>query len=775
MLEFNHQSVLFIFGAFFSAIKFRSLTIIKSVSICFLITLVLILFFGAELYATTYLTQTEEMIIMGNDRLEVGLSRVDGTIFRLINREDGVDYCNQTGTFLRTENMSIGKRIGGVMIHDELRGKLFSDLETSSEITEIKAEKNYNGVSCNFEKRFEGAEFVLHQRMILQDDHLRWEVDAVKLSGADRSLKMVLFVPMPIWGYNCWAPIAEAPFKVTPWVPFQINFGQADEGSVGNNTWRTVIPTVVFYHPEKRNALCLVSPFEIPAVRIRFRNNVSATEDFHLNSRNYSLKEKPYLQVASEYLGLRDNRAAKTGLLITVQPSDWRPSLGWVYEHYREYFDPEAGFDKYDGVFAMGVPLMADNLSDQQLDEIVRKRYEIGARWEEHHGHFPRYGLMIPDKSVESWDCESHPRRGHTKTRAKIAAHAERNKQNGIGTFIYYNTTEAEWKYASEKYPEDIAYDENGRTIRAYRGETYPDDRACWLMNSDPSTKFGRDLAEQAEEMVRAYPGIAGFFWDVYGRSYCFDFDSDDGITMVNNKPAYYPIFMYLRMMEKHIIPLLHGSGRYITCNKPTVIQACKGIDAIMARERTPELLKPEWLVAQSYLGLNRHVMILDGSSWQHPERLFLNCLRYGFFYSEVMTGTERITNPEVILQKQKAEEIRQSYHPIIERLRGKKWIFYPKALELPSMTDGNIFRLNDGSVMLTMVSIWRVLNDVPGTVSDLELTCRLPDATEFKNFHLIQPDLGRKIKITPLSSGADFLTFRLSEHGKASVILLER
>ena len=64
-------------------------------------------------------------------------------------------------------------------------------------------------------------------------------------------------------------------------------------------------------------------------------------------------------------------------------------------------------------------------------------------------------------------------------------------------------------------------------------------------MNADPASSFGKHMIMQAREMVEAYPDAAGFFWDVYGRSYMFDFAHDDGITMINNKPAYYPEFMY--------------------------------------------------------------------------------------------------------------------------------------------------------------------------------------------------------------------------------------
>ena len=121
-------------------------------------------------------------------------------------------------------------------------------------------------------------------------------------------------------------------------------------------------------------------------------------------------------------------------------------------------------------------------------------------------------------------------------------------------------------------------------------------------MNADPSSGFGKHMIAQAEQMVEAYPEIGGFFWDVYGRSYMFDFAHDDGITMVNNKPAYYPGFMYQRMMEEYIGPLLRSKGMCITANKPTTIVHCKGLDGIMARERNPDSENPPWLVAQSFI-----------------------------------------------------------------------------------------------------------------------------------------------------------------------------
>jgi hypothetical protein len=722
------------------------------------------------------LSEAREPIKLRNESMEVTVSPTDGTILSLVDLADSMDFCHQVVESVYPDtSVPVGERIGGVMVYDELRHVTYSDLETGAKVYEMKVEKTEEGTVCSFQKQFPGADFLVNERLVMKKDHLRWEVKAVKVKGADRSLRIMQFIPLPIWGYQCWAPIAEAPFESNPWEPFQINFGQVDGGPVGSTNWRTVIPMTVFYGAGKKNALCLVSPFEIPAIRIRFRNNIGLAEDFHWNSRNYSLPERPYFQVISEYLGLRSKRPAESGLIITVQQSDWRPSLGWVYNQYREYFDPAPGFEKYDGAYVIDRPV-ADNLKPRQIDALYAKHYQLGVRWEEMHGHFPRYGEMVPPDSVKSWFCGSHAVPGHTNTRAKIADQAARARKAGVGTFIYYNITESEWWFAQDKYPGDIARDENGNPIKAYKGISYPDSQACWLMNADPDlTQFGQDLAAQAGQMVNLYPEIAGFFWDVYGRTYRFDFAHDDSITMVNNRPAYFPPFMYMRMMEKQVGPLLHKNGKFITCNKPTMIQSCKGIDGVMAYESTPAELKPAWFVAQSYLGLNRHVMVLDSESWEHPERLFLNCLRYGLFYSEINNDIKGEKDQEVIRKKRWAEEVRRAYYPLIERFKGKKWIFYPRALELPEMTDGNIFRLQDGSVMVTMVSVWRVLNNIPGTTPDLSLTCRLPDAGDFKKFTLIQPDLKRRVELNPASRQGDTLVFKVAEHGLASVILIER
>jgi hypothetical protein len=241
---------------------------------------------------------------------------------------------------------------------------------------------------------------------------------------------------------------------------------------------------------------------------------------------------------------------------------------------------------------------------------------------------------------------------------------------------------------------------------------------------------------------------------------------------MVDNRPAYYPEFMYERMMRQFISPLLHSRGMSITANKPVTVAALRGVDGVMMMENAPSQVNPPWITAESYLGLTRHVMILDGNG-ADAEMLYLDCLRYGAFNSmNPTTDKQRHRLPPATIADNK--ELEKEYQPFVNLFAGKKWIFYPRALELPAHTHGNIFQLKDGDVMVTMVSAWRVLRHAPGYETNLPIIVRLPYAADFGSVEVDAIDLGGKTEVVPQRSGNQ-LTIMVPKHGKATVILLHK
>ena len=742
-----------------------------------LLILTFLLFLPTHVPGATYSKMAGELWVAGNDSFEIAVNRASGTVVRMLDKTGNVDYCRQSLRRATSDtdgntgiDFEIGDRIAGLILFDELRDREFSDLRDPGTVSALKESQDGGSAILSFSKRYPGAEFMVMETFRVSDDHLRWDVRVRKTSGADRTIRVVQFAPLPLGTYDAWAPIADAPFSVKPWIPFSIDYGQSTSGAVGEGRWRTTIPMMVFYSKRDKRAISFTSPFEVPAVRIRFLSSTGAGSDFHWNSRQYPARERPYFQVVNEYLGARANKDVEVSLLVSVHPADWRPALGWVYEKYRDYFDPDPGFDQWDGAFVSGYPMMRDTLTQEEIRAAYAGKRDRGSLWEELHGHFPSYGLMIPEPGVEKWTNASHPQDNTTLSREKIAQHCRLTKEFGIGTFLYYNVTEAEHWYATEKFPESVAKSEAGRPVGAFRADKYPDKRACWLMNADPVTPFGRHMIQQAKDMVTAYPEAAGFFWDVYGRSYMFDFAHDDGITMVNNTPAYYPEFMFQRLMRDHVRPLLRSKGMWITANKPVTVVSTRGLDGIMTMEDAPREDSPAWITAQSYLGLNRHVMILEADGG-NVEMMYLHCLRYGMLDTDLRPTRRRggsLTGEEIAGNR----DLAKKYRPFIASLRGKKWIFHPEALELPRNTEGNIFRLKNGSVMITMVSAWRHLRKGEGFNTDLEVVCRLPDAASMKTARVTAVDLDESTNIEPRREG-DTLRITVPKHGKATVILL--
>ena len=711
-----------------------------------------------------------------NGALEIGISLTTGRIERLRDKVSQEDYCNQNVKNATSDtdgnqglHFVVGARPGGLKLLDELRNREFSDLEDPGSISHVTESATGGTSRLEFEKQYPGAEFVVTESFTVTAEQARWDVKVKKTAGPDRTVRVINILPMPLGGYQAWAPISDSPFAVKPWLPFSIDYGQSTAGAIGEGRWRTTVPLMVFYSKREQRALAVASPLDVPAVRIRFLSNTSAEADFHWNSRTYPLEERPYFEVSNEYLGIRDGRDLQTSLLISGQKADWRPALGWFYGQYKQYFDADPGFDKWDGIYGSGYEMLKSSLTSKQVADTYADEYARGARWEELHGHFPHYGEMIPETSVNTWKSLSD-NFGEEMTREKIAEHCRVARDAGVGTFIYYNVTESEYWFAQEKFADSVAKDELGNPIGAWQSQKYPDKHACWMMNADPATSFGKYMIEQAKDMVAAYPAAAGFFWDVYGRSYMFDFAHDDGITMIHNKPAYYPEFMYQRLMREDVGPLLHGKGMEITANKPVTVASTRGVDGVMMMEDAPREESPAWITAQSYLGLTRHVMILDSNA-DNEEMLYLDCLRFGAFPS-FPSGHDAKGQPVSSEVTTRNRELEKQYLPYIEMFRGKQWIFYPEALELPENSYGNIFRLRDGSVMITMVSAWRALRNAEGFDGKSEVIARLPDAAEIGSVEVDSVDGGEKTMVQPQRDG-DKLTIPVPRHGKATVILL--
>jgi len=259
-----------------------------------------------------------------------------------------------------------------------------------------------------------------------------------------------------------------------------------------------------------------------------------------------------------------------------------------------------------------------------------------------------------------------------------------------------------------------------------------------------------------------------GIFFYVYGRHYNLDFGHDDGITMVHNKPAYCLKFAFQRIMDQ-IEPKLRAMGKQFSANKPEGIETLAGIDLIMADEGH----NPWRLEAFSYYGLFKPVMVLDGRMWQDPEPTLKTCLRLGMMYNDYAEGPKHAGVELSADDQRRNRKVQETYTPLLQELIGKQWVLEPNALELPEGVGGNIFRVPDGRVIVTLVSDHRSMFEDGGFARDLAVTVRLGAADTIGRATVRSVDYDGADE-APLSREANTITVTVPRHRTASIIVLE-
>ena len=643
-----------------------------------------------------------------NATLSVAVDGATGQIRKLVDKQANRDLC-------RLEDARFGM-IGGLRVKDMLSGKTYDDFGTPSTVKVLEWKDGPGARRLVMDKQFEGAGFTLRLEFVLDDTCLQWDVYARKTAGPDRQIRLTYLLPQPY--SNLWAPMNEPIHRLRWEEPFQVRHGLAYGRSVQQEHCTALIPMVTLF--DRGRSLAYAVPADVPNVCVRFMNSASEDSLFLLNSMNYSIDQRPHFKVVNDYLSLRDGKQTRFSLLISPQKSPWRDALGWYSQRFSAWFRPDPRIRSHEGVYSITVPW--DKNPDESLAEpALAGRAERGVKWMELHGHFPWYGLYVHPEP--QWDTSWGP-----MSYDKVRRYIDLVKKHGIAVHIYYNTIDGQIPYIDKNFPKSVARDEDGKIIRAYTD--------CHLMNADPATPFGQHCLDQFRKLLATYPNIDGIFYDVYGRHYNIDFAHDDGLTMVNNKPAYCMKFAFQRIMDQ-IEPMARAKGMVFSANKPEALELLRGIDYIMADEGSDE----DRLAAMQYYGLYKPIIILDGGIVTRAEGDFKKCLRYGMIYNDLDPGREMKEKQATDEMRRQAREALKAYGPLFKLLIGKTWVLEGDPLVLPAGFDGNIFRRPDGDYIVTMVSSDRSLFDDTPSRKDVKVTIRVPDADKIAQAEVYAAD----------------------------------
>jgi len=637
-----------------------------------------------------------------NPDVSMDVERATGFIRSLTFKDAQVDLFAQV-------RGGIPGYIGGLRIYDARDDVWYDDLRTPFRVTAASR----RGGTVRFTRHYRGAPFTLRVTMRLDDNGLAWEVEAAKKNAkvADRSLRVHFMFPL-IAGWDVWAPCKHGEKSFDGMTPFEFTYVQIPYVS----DQEIILPMVSHYHRQLGVGYSMVEPIDanVPAAKFAFNN---ADKCYNWGSMHKDIRAVPVLEAVNYYIGLVGRRPMRTKIHLIFHGGDWRCGLGKVYRRWREYFDPfdDAIFDR-EGCYVCGGVQSAD-----EVDKLVA----MGLRIMEVHGHFQDYcdyyqdgkdrwltinaketlrrklladrqrpdvqGWKEPDPSVcisgdlEQWladhtEAELAAKLGvddpdtlfHTrddiKQRLKILADA------GISCHWYFNYTDGYRPRVEAEWPDAICRDEDGTPIPSgwYM---------CHNLNADPRWSFGKFQRRSAEQIFDEYPMLDGFFLDCF-RHYEIDFGHDDGVTVVNGKPAY------------------SINASYLPIEKPIKTEVMK------PRRLTSFANKPMSIRSMLYCD----GQLLEGDGDMYEEKFFWASIASPIFYlwgHNAPQSTDEFLRrcvlngawPTLAARTDENIALYRKYLPLFEQFRRRVLCFEADPMRVPKGSRGKLYTVSGGYV----------------------------------------------------------------------------
>lgn len=563
-------------------------------------------------------------------------------------RASGVelDICRQDGcperlAILRETSRVWTNERGDVVVRDDLLQRSFGRRDLAA------VEYVESALALKVCKRFHGAPWVLEETYRCGDEVLLWEAQLRLETGEFRSCAISWNLPWPQPSYpvSFWAARENMPSAPHRYAEVALEYGEITSG--------ILLPALACYRADQDLGLLLSMPFDFRTPRLRFRSGYRELD----------------LRTEFDWMALAPGRPARAQLMLHGIPGDWRPALGWLYQRYPEYFEPRSRLigKLWGGHISGGFDV---------ADEAAGRMAELGMAWHEIHAHFPAYGDYHPEH-LDSW-LSGHAR--NNSTRISVAMIRETIKtlhRHQIGAFPYIQVS---GDGDSEKLAPAMA----SSRLRDRRGEYSSAWPGTYLMNSDPSLPFGADISRQISGMVARYPEMDGVFLD----QPCYNFldtAHDDGITAVDNRPAYMTGFNYYPHLEK-LSQLLHPD-KAIIANAPFSIGIMKYIDGFMAEGSS-------WLCdhLQYYgIGSKPQFFLMYKYDDASLELMFQKALLYGAGFASYPAAYP-------------SKDLFDAYRPVLARLYRRRWIFDSSPLQLPAGLQGQIYRGENGNLLVSLV-----------------------------------------------------------------------
>ncbi len=652
------------------------------------------------------LTQSRSTWTLANKRMSVGVSKTSGEIL-----------------FVRDKKTNVLSSSAALRIVDVVAGATFSDRDMSVRGSDVVSTKDSVQLTV---RRTNGKDYSVVSKFTVDATSVRvdCEVSCGKPTASEFNIDFLFPIASQKFENVFW-PMVGAPFDIhNPGVPKLVY------------RWGILVPEATVYNPTTDSGVSFIAPIGMPKPGFSFDWQGTYPDNT--------------LAISNFYLAGGGGKNAKASIYIVCHEGDWRPGLGWMVSKYPDYF--RAPRSKFPGEGPMSI------LFSTTSDDWMKRYADIGVKWLEYQYCFPFYGLYAPkgdawsiiadsDKvSLEEW--EKGGAVGAPFGKSVMQNKFNLARKNGISMYLYYQHADVWHQYAEKYYAADIAKDEKGDALPAFN--------LCRLMNSDPSTKWGKDIRQQARDMLKAFPGIDGLLWDeLFYVNY--DFAHDDGITMRGSRPCYQLGFACEKLV-KEVVPLMHRNGKAVWGNVPSSVEVIHGIDGILIE--SPD----SYAETMQYLTIAKPMVLLSyDKDIKATEDKLKRCILFGAFPG---------LTEEQFPKGEDGRSLERRYKPMIDRLTGREWVLTAHALTLPPNVRGNIFKTKTNYLVTLITPEATQLGDSKPTVVRVPVSIKVADASKIKRCHLLTSEGGPPTAL-PFTRGQDgVINAVVPSHKVASMVV---
>ena len=611
-----------------------------------------------------------------------------------------------SGGGMTVEISSQGKIIGAVVpgkgIHLHLQGETaLAECELRGEITSTKL--SGGGVEFRkpiaFQRGYRTASLV--ERFLPTPDSVRWEIE---IQGEDDPWATLIETRLQwedtksakfwtSWGDDFSGEIVRAKDSsgrgwCDPTVPRAFREMDLSYGAHLRSASGFSVPIATVIDEARDSGVSLALSPEDTLMEVRLKTDAGGSITFSRLNNKIS-KDKP----------------VRFAMDLFAHAGDWRPGLGWMVKRYPDYFNPA---NSTEGDVAGGG---AYSSFTGDLDAEKFKKMGFRVNWLASFD-WPYLGMYLPPVA-EGTEWTSW--RDKTASTPKIDDYCRRMRADGFHVLCYFNVTEfgtaikcpeppsnitneAElWKdpnaFLYKKLASSILYGEDGKpTWTWYNGVVVdPGDAA-----------FQNYIAEQAARHVKEIPHCSGICIDRMDWLMRFNYRADDGVTWLyvgqgrsEGRPARSLVNSWKQTLSR-IGPIMHDAGKAIYGNSLFKrLDLMRHVDGIF-----DEIGYFGFNLNQnSFLGVRKPVIAWTAESLQlrpDPDEFFQRHLFMGAFpmvpYPE---------NDHSILPDEWAERFFMDYGPLLDELRGRKWVLEPHVIAVEhGAAKANIFQTPKGYVV---------------------------------------------------------------------------